>query len=81
MQTKKIIGIALAVALLGSMATVAVAARNAVPDEELGGMTSWAEETPDEPTETPDEPTETPDEPTETPDEPTETPDEPTEES
>ena len=55
MQTKKIIGIALAAALLGSMATVAVAARDAVPDEELadytknhtfgivGGMTSWAD--------------------------------------
>ena len=56
MQTKKILGIALAAALVGSMATVAVSAREAMDDSEVatyfdnhtigivGSMTGWGSE-------------------------------------
>ena len=56
MQTKKILGIALAAALVGSMATVAVSAREAMDDGEgatyfdthtigiVGSMTGWGEQ-------------------------------------
>ena len=56
MQTKKIIGIALAAALVGSMATIAVSARDFVPDDEManytknhtfgivGSITGWGEQ-------------------------------------